>query len=126
MSLIAHAMETSKHHRFVIDGFPRNRDNLLEWERVMGPRVDLRFVLFLDCADEVLIDRVLRRGRHSGRSDDNADALKLRLETFRKETMPVVEHFQHIHKCHVVNTALTEDAVFDEIRTLFAGSREFN
>jgi UMP-CMP kinase len=40
-------------NKFLIDGFPRNKDNLDGWEREMGDKVNLKFVLFFDCADDV-------------------------------------------------------------------------
>lgn len=38
---------------FLIDGFPRNKDNLEGWNRVMGDKVNLKMVLFFDCDDQV-------------------------------------------------------------------------
>ena len=39
--------------RFLIDGFPRNEDNLQGWTRVMDEKADVKFVLFFDCGNEV-------------------------------------------------------------------------
>jgi len=39
--------------RFLIDGFPRNQDNLEGWEREMADKVNLQFVLFFDCSEDV-------------------------------------------------------------------------
>ena len=39
--------------RFLVDGFPRNKDNLDGWEREMLDKVNLRFVLFFDCSEDV-------------------------------------------------------------------------
>ena len=38
---------------FLIDGFPRNKDNLDGWNKQMGDKVNLQFVLFFECNDEV-------------------------------------------------------------------------
>ena len=46
-------MEKSEKNKFLIDGFPRNKDNLDGWEREMGDKVNLEFVLFFDCPQEV-------------------------------------------------------------------------
>ena len=46
-------MEKSEKNKFLIDGFPRNKDNLDGWEREMGDKVNLEFVLFFDCSQEV-------------------------------------------------------------------------
>ena len=42
-------------NNFLIDGFPRNKDNLDGWNLAMQEKVTLKMVLFFDCADEVWI-----------------------------------------------------------------------
>lgn len=42
-----------KKFRFLIDGFPRNEDNLTGWNTVMVDKADVKFVLFFDCSNEV-------------------------------------------------------------------------
>jgi len=39
--------------KFLIDGFPRNQDNLEGWEREMADKVNLLLVLFFDCSEDV-------------------------------------------------------------------------
>ena len=56
--LLPQAMEETmkadeKKFRFLIDGFPRNEDNLQGWSRVMEDKADVKFVLFFDCSNEV-------------------------------------------------------------------------
>lgn len=36
--------------KFLIDGFPRNEDNLQSWKRQLADRVEVAFVVFLDCS----------------------------------------------------------------------------
>lgn len=45
--------ENEKKFRFLIDGFPRNEDNLQGWNSVMDGKADVKFVLFFDCSNEV-------------------------------------------------------------------------
>ena len=51
-------------------------------------------VLFFECSEQILTDRLLKRGVSSGRIDDNLESIKKRLETFRKCTEPVITHFE--------------------------------
>lgn len=56
--LLLKAMEETmqqdeKKFRFLIDGFPRNEDNLQGWNSVMDEKADVKFVLFFDCSNEV-------------------------------------------------------------------------
>ncbi|XP_038574338.1 UMP-CMP kinase isoform X2 [Micropterus salmoides] len=83
INLLRKAMEDTmnqddKKFRFLIDGFPRNEDNLQGWNSVMDGKADVKFVLFFDCGNEVCIDRCLERGKSSGRTDDNRESLEKR------------------------------------------------
>ena len=51
-SLLARAMKDSGKNDFLIDGFPRNEDNLQGWNKEMGEKVNVKSVLFFKC-DEV-------------------------------------------------------------------------
>ena len=46
-------MDSSGTKKFLIDGFPRNRDNLDGWERQMTGKADVKFVLFFECPQDV-------------------------------------------------------------------------
>ena len=48
--------QTQGRNDFLIDGFPRNKDNLDGWNRAMGEKVTLKMVLFFDCDDQVLTE----------------------------------------------------------------------
>jgi len=45
--------------KFLIDGFPRNQDNLDGWEREMADKVNLLIVLFFDCTEDVSCPLIL-------------------------------------------------------------------
>ena len=39
--------------KFLIDGFPRNDNNLQGWNKEMDGKVDVKCVLFFDCTEDV-------------------------------------------------------------------------
>lgn len=80
--------------RYLIDGFPRNQDNYDGWERVCGPHVEVPFVLFMDADEDTMINRIIERSKTSGRNDDNIESLRKRFQTFRNETMPIVDYYE--------------------------------
>ena len=55
---------------------------------------DTEFVLFFDCDIEKMQERMVERSKTSGRSDDNPETIKLRLETFAKTTKPIIDQYQ--------------------------------
>lgn len=52
-------METNASKHFLIDGFPRNEDNLQGWLRLMSEKVEVRAVLFFECPEEVNRNQII-------------------------------------------------------------------
>ena len=46
-------MEKSGKNYFLIDGFPRNKDNLDGWNQEMSGVANVKMVLFFNCSEEV-------------------------------------------------------------------------
>jgi len=51
--------------------------------------VDVKFVLFFSCTEEIMKKRLLKRGETSGRVDDNEASIIKRFKTFETQTQPV-------------------------------------
>lgn len=81
---------------FLIDGFPRNEDNVKGWNKVMANFCDVKFIFQLDCDEQVMIDRIMKRASMSAqaRNDGYIDTLKKRLKTFHELSMPIVELYE--------------------------------
>ncbi len=94
LSLLRQAIVKHNWNRYLIDGFPRNWDNLEGWNKEMSDLCEVESVLFIECDETQLEQRILRRGLTSGRDDDNLASARKRFATFRSQTMPVVEHFR--------------------------------
>lgn len=101
----------------MIDGFPRNQDNLDGWREQMETKVKLQFVLFFECGDGICIDRCLSRG--TGRTDDNIESLKKRFNVFYTETMPIVDYYDRLDLVRRVNSEKPADLVFEDVRQAF-------
>ena len=117
-SLLERAMKESGKNYFLIDGFPRNEDNLTCWNKAMGDKVNLKFVLFLDCSKETCLNRCLKRGKEgSGRTDDNEESLKKRFA--RDLTMSIIKHFDEKNLVKHINTDRDFEEIWNEIQELF-------
>jgi len=68
VNLIKTAMKASgwTEKKFLIDGFPRNQDNVDGWDRVMGNDAFMQFVLFLECSEDLMVERALKRAEEAG------------------------------------------------------------
>ncbi|PHH74066.1 hypothetical protein CDD80_3329 [Ophiocordyceps camponoti-rufipedis] len=95
--------------RFLIDGFPRKLDQAYRFE---GSVCEPSLVLFYDCPESVLRDRLLERGKTSGRADDNAESILKRFRTFVETSMPVVDHYNKRGAVVKIDATRDKDAVF--------------
>lgn len=106
--------------KFLIDGFPRNEDNLTGWTKQLAEKVEVLFVLFLDCPDDVCIHRCLSRGQQgSNRSDDNEVSLRKRLVTYANDTLPIIEHYRKLDLLRRIDANKKAEDVYSEVRKLF-------
>ncbi|KAI9203007.1 adenylate kinase-domain-containing protein, partial [Polychytrium aggregatum] len=92
IGLLRKAMESHRDASgFLIDGFPRALDQAHEFERTIGP---CRKALFYHCTLDILEQRLLERGKTSGRDDDNIDVIRKRFATFESQSMPVIDYYE--------------------------------
>lgn len=95
----------------IFDGFPRTIPQAEAMETMLahhGWKVDI--VLNLQVPEEMLIERLLNRGKISGRSDDNIEAIRKRLDVYANETAPLVDFFTRKNVLHnVVGTGTIEE-----------------
>lgn len=81
----------------------------------MSKWVNLKAVIYFDCAEEELKRRLIERGKTSGRSDDNEESIVKRLQVFNEQTKPVIEHYSGTGKLVRIDAnrdiaAITADA----------------
>ncbi|XP_071233064.1 UMP-CMP kinase-like isoform X3 [Salvelinus alpinus] len=147
IKLLKKAMEETrkldeKKIHFLIDGFPRNEENLQGWTTIMDGEADVKFVLFFDCSNEVCINRCVERGKSSGRTDDNRASLEKRfchrqpstllspaqltccfpfnhrIQTYLQSTRPVISLYEKQGKVRTVDASCGVDKVFANVKTI--------
>ena len=78
---------------WILDGYPRN---LLQANSLNAVLIEinqpLEVVFYLDIPEEVLIKRLLLRGR----KDDTEDTIRTRLEIYKKTTEPLIQYFKDL------------------------------
>lgn len=84
-----------KGKNIIFDGFPRTVKQAEELEGLLekrGNSVDI--VIGLEVPDEELIERLINRGKESGRADDNLETIKERLEVYHSQTQPLRRFYE--------------------------------
>ena len=78
---------------WILDGYPRNLSQANSLNEVLiNINQPLEVVFYLDIPEEVLIERLLLRGR----KDDNKDTIKTRLNIYKKTTEPLIEYYKDL------------------------------
>ena len=106
-------------HKFLLDGFPRNNDNLEQWNKIVGKSIKLKFVIFLNCSEKIMVERVLKRGETSGRADDNKETVKKRIKVYNEQTLPVIKYYEKLKIVNEIDSSKTPDQVFSAVKKLF-------
>lgn len=110
-AILSHVGKGEK--RFLVDGFPRKMDQALTFENEI---VKSSFTLFFECPELVMLDRLLERGKTSGRTDDNIESIKKRFHVFVDTSMPVVKHFEQQNKVVKVKCDEPVDVVSKHVK----------
>ncbi|KAH7415820.1 hypothetical protein KP509_14G062300 [Ceratopteris richardii] len=113
ITLLENAMRQSGCKHFLIDGYPRSLEQAHAFEEKIGhPGV----VLYLHCSTSTMEKRLLERGKTSKRADDNAEVIKLRFETFQKESKPVVDFYKGTKKLKEVSAEKDPETVYKHVK----------
>ena len=63
-----------------------------------------KLVLYFDCSNKCMTDRLSKRGKKRGRVDDNPETIKKRLTTFEEQTVPVLDKYGQQDKVRKVTS----------------------
>ena len=95
VGIIADFLDDKKGSKGVIfDGFPRTLKQAEALKTMLNERgTDIHILLDLQVDDEELVERLLERGKISGRSDDNPETIKARLDVYHTQTAPLATYY---------------------------------
>lgn len=78
----------------IFDGFPRTIAQAEALDTMLKERgEEVTTVIGLEVEDQELINRIVARGKTSGRADDNEETAKKRLENYYNQTLPLKDYY---------------------------------
>jgi adenylate kinase len=100
---------------WILDGFPRNVSQA-EYLDTLLEKINQHYdnVINLEVPDEVLVDRLLGRGR----ADDTEEVIRQRLQVYREQTAPLLEFYHQREKLVSVNGHQTMEEVTADLKAL--------
>ena len=101
----------------IFDGFPRTTLQAEAFDKILAER-DLKVdvMIFMEVPTEELVQRILLRGKSSGRADDaNEEVIRNRIQIYNEQTAVVADYYSAQGKYEAVNGVGTLDEVFNRI-----------
>lgn len=101
----------------IFDGFPRTIAQAEALSKMLGEYgTVIHAVIGLEVNEDELVRRMLERGKQSGRSDDNIDTIRKRLDVYHKQTAPLKDYYMTAGSYHSINGNRSVDEIFEDIR----------
>lgn len=101
----------------IFDGFPRTIPQAKALKKMLADRGSkVHAVVGLEVEDDELVDRLIKRGQQSGRSDDNLETINRRLEVYHNQTSPLREYYKGEGKYHAIHGTGSIDDIFSSIK----------
>lgn len=104
----------------IFDGFPRTIAQAEALNKMLEERDEsVSAVIGLEVEDDELVNRIVARGKTSGRSDDNEATARKRLETYYSQTLPLKDFYLGENKYVTIQGQGNIEDIFADIeRTL--------
>ena len=90
---------------FIFDGFPRTTQQAEALDEFLSEKsMGISATLALEADDDILIDRLIKRGKTSGRADDqDEEKIRNRFDEYNNKTAPLRAFYEAQGKFHSVN-----------------------
>ena len=117
IDILASVFDSFKDSKGVIfDGFPRTIAQAEALKKMLAERgQDVSVMVDLDVPEEELMVRLIKRGKDSGRADDNEETIKKRLHVYHSQTAPLIDWYKNEEKYQHINGLGTMEGIFAEI-----------
>jgi len=102
---------------FIFDGFPRTEAQARALDALLESKgTSITCMLALEVPEEELITRLLKRGKESGRADDqNESIIRNRIQEYTSKTAPVMHYYDSQSKYSGVNGIGSIDSIFNSL-----------
>ena len=101
----------------ILDGFPRNLSQARSLDAMKAHPV--RLAVHLDIAFEIVAERIAKRQKLEGRTDDSPEKARYRLKVYEKDTNPILDFYRDKGLYRRVEANRSEEDVFAQLERTF-------
>ena len=102
---------------WILDGYPRNISQADSLTKVLDElNQSLEKVFYLNLDEDILVKRLLNRGR----TDDNEKIIRTRLDIYRNTTQPLIEYYKNLNILEYIDGNRDLKSISDDIKQKMA------
>jgi len=102
---------------WILDGYPRNISQADSLKKVLDElNQPLEKVFYLNLNEEILVKRLINRGR----TDDNEKIIRTRLDIYKETTQPLIEYYKNLNILDYVDGDRDLKTISDDIKQKMA------
>ena len=104
----------------IFDGYPRTVAQAESLTQLLKEYKMEAIMIDLLVDEQLLIQRLIERGKISGRADDNLNTIRHRIAVYHNQTEPITEYYLHQGNYFAVNGNHTMEDVFMQIERIIS------
>ena len=102
----------------IFDGFPRTVEQAHALTKMLDEHKMDAYMLDLYAEEDVIIERLLNRGKIGGRADDNLETIKKRLRIYNETTRPISDYYLRRHKYFLINSNINPECTWSQMEVI--------
>ncbi|MBC7883881.1 MAG: adenylate kinase [Saprospiraceae bacterium] len=101
----------------IFDGFPRTIAQAVALDDFLAEKdTQVTALIALDVPEDEIVFRLLKRGKTSGRTDDNDETIiRNRIDVYKNETSPVFDYYAAHKKSRLISGMGSIDIIFERL-----------
>ena len=111
--------DKKKSNKLIFDGYPRTLNQAKNLEILLNKsNQEINFIFFLNVKKDDIVKRIEKRKILEKRSDDNADTILKRYDTYMEITKPVLEYYSKNPNFHEIDGSMEIGNISEKIEEI--------
>ena len=111
--------DPKKKNKLIFDGYPRTINQVKNLERLLNKsNQKIDYIFFLNVNKEAILKRIERRKVLEKRSDDDANTILKRYDTYMEITKPMLDYYSKNPNFHELDGSLKIDEISSKIEEI--------
>ena len=111
--------DSNKKNKLIFDGYPRTINQAKNLENLLNKsNQKIEHVLFLNVDKDSIIKRIEKRKVLEKRSDDDANTILKRYDTYMEVTKPVLDYYSKNYNFHEVDGSMEKEGISQKIEEI--------